>query len=484
MTFQSPISRPLPGSLALALAATGLLTLTGCTTAGSRATPAAEAPATWQNASAATAATATPDLSAWWSRFDDPTLSHLIEAALTDSPDLDTALSRITVARAQRTIDRAGFFPSLSAGLNGSTSANHNYTTTHNTTGADTYSAGFNASWELDLFGQQRATLDAATADLHQTVYTYHAAQVSLAAEVANAYLNLRVAETRLDINERTLTSRAESARLTQLSADAGVGDNLTARQAATALEQSRAALPALRQSVTEYRNQLALLCGRAPGELDALLAATTGIPAAPAAIAVGIPADTLRQRPDVQAAAASVEAANARADAARRDRLPTLSLTGSLTANAGAAENLFSISPDNAIASLAAGLTAPIFQAGRITENIKIQDEATRQALNTYTSTVLSALSEAENALSAVQRNREQLDALQRAVNEARTTQSLAHQRYDAGQVDYLTVIEADRTMLSLEESLATANANATAAHIQLYRALGGGWTPLTAES
>ena len=420
------------------------------------------------------AATAT-DLSSWWTKFNDPVLARLIDDALLHSPDIRSAISRVAESRARRLVQRADLLPSLSAGVSGQGSATRNHETNTTATG-ESYSADLNASWQVDLFGEQGKAVDAATADLKQTTANLHVAQISLVAEVATTYVNLRAYERRLDVTERSLATREESTQLTTWREQAGVGDVLESRQASASLEQTRATLPTLRQSISETRHRLALLCGQTPAALDTLLHASAPVPTPPADLALTFPAETLRQRPDVQAAGFAVEAANARTSSARRQRLPSLSLNGSLGVDALKAGDLFS--PTTTLANVVGSLTAPIFDAGRIRQSIRIQDELTEQALAAYESTVLTALSEVENALVAIQRTGEREASLTRAVGLAREAQELAQQRYDAGQVDFLTVLDAQRTLLSLEDSLVTTAADQTNAHIQLYLALGGGWS------
>ncbi len=478
--------KPRPSVLAIFPLA---LLLPGCATIGGRPSTASTVatPQAWTQTTtpARPGALDTAALADWWKRFHDPVLDQLISDALAHNPDVRIALSRIAQARATRTVEKSGLLPSLSAGVSGQGNRTRDHRA-DTVSESDNYSASLDASWEIDLFGKQRLALAAADDDLAQTEENFHAAHVSLAAEVATAYVNLRSTEAQLAVVRRSLGSREESARLTRWRQEAGVGDILDTRQAESALEQARASIPALQQSASETRNQLAVLSGRAPGSLDALLGSTERVPAAPAALAVGIPAETLRQRPDVRAAGHAVEAASKRSEAARRERLPSLNLTGSLGIEAGELGRL--ASPTATIASIAGGLTAPIFSAGRIGANIRIQDETTRQTLITYESTVLDALAEVENALEAIRRQTERRASLELAASAAREADTLARQQYEAGSVDFLQVLDAERTLLSAEQSLVTTDADLSSAHIRLYKALGGGWsatpsTPATAS-
>lgn len=478
MTSQTPIffrNRRQQSVLLIPL----VLLLSSCASTGGLptvSTAKAPVPETWQQAEGdGTTALDTSQLTAWWAHFKDPVLDQLIDKALSSSPSIRTALSKISQSRAERTISHASLLPTLTAGVSGRNSQTRNHST-DTTTHSEAYSAALDASWEIDLFGKQRLALAASTAALAETTENLHATQVSLAAEVATVYVNLRSSEVQLAIVRRTLETREETTQLTQWREQAGMGDALDSRQAIASLEQARATVPALQQTITELRNQLAILCGQTPGSLDSLLGESPSVPVDLTVISAGIPAETLRQRPDVRAAGYAVQAAAAQAASARRDRLPSLTLSGSLTANASSPSNLFS--PDTTVASLVGSLTAPIFSAGKITQNIKIQDELTKQALINYESTVLTAYNEVENALSSIRRNNERLVSLETATNAAREADALARQAYESGSSDYLTVLESERTLLSLEQNLTTTRADLTTAQIQLYKALGGGWS------
>lgn len=475
MPSKRTLSRLAPSALALLLSA--------CSTTPARQSASAiAAPPSWTGSAAKDAATLdTAALAAWWTRFNDPILDQLIADAFANSPDIRTAVSKIAESRATRGIAKSSLLPSLTAGVSGGGSRTRNRDTGVTTT-SESYSASVDASWEIDLFGKQRQALSAADADLAQSKENFRAAQVSLAAEVASAYVTLRSAETRLDVVKRSLSTRQETLQLTRWREQAGVGDALDSRQASSSLEQARASIPSLEQTVSQTRNQLALLSGRAPGALDNLLSSASTLPAAPSLLATGILAETLRQRPDVRASEYAVQAAVARTSSARRERLPSLNLSGSIGVEALKAGKLFD--PQTVVSSIVGSLTAPLFDAGRIRNTIAVQAEQEKQAVIACESTVLTALSEVENALVSVSRNSERLAILKRAADDAREAESLASLQYQAGQTDLLTVLDAQRTLLSVEEQVATTRADELAAHIQLYKALGGGWSSDTATT
>jgi NodT family efflux transporter outer membrane factor (OMF) lipoprotein len=462
---------------ALALAA--LFSLSSCSTTGTKKQleEAVSVSSTWQNAEKVTGALDTQALKSWWDSLQDPVLNQLISDALKQSPDMRSALSKISESRARVGIQTAALLPSVTAKASGSGSRSRN-STTRATNRSESYSVGADTTWEIDLFGKLQMNRKAASEDLGQTEEKFYAAQVALAAEVAQAYVNLRSAEGQLDVVQRSLATRTETYQITSWGEQAGTGSTLDTLQSLTSLEQARATIPSLQKTISQARNQLTLLCGRTPSALDTLLTASGKVPSFSSKLALGIPADTLRQRPDVRAAAHAVEAASLRASATRRERLPSLSLTGSLGLEALKVSNVFD--PQTSTAGLLGSLSAPLFTWGKTTQNIRIQDELTKQSLLSYESTVLTALSEVENALIAIRRGEESLATINRATLAAREASQLALLQYKSGQKDILVVLDAQRTELSLEEQLITGSADLTNAHIQLYKALGGGWSHL----
>ena len=432
-------------------------------------------PVSWKNAANFPTASPSRDLSRWWQRFNDPTLNRLISEALAQNPDLAAASARIRESRARRDAEIAPLFPSLG------TSASSNSRATNPSSGFSSentnYSAGLDASWEIDLFGRQRSLIQAASANLGTTQENFYSAQASLSSEIAIAYTNLRATQAGLEILRRNVATREETYNLANWRQQAGESDSLESSQALSSLEQARAAIPSLEQAAARSRNLLALLCGRNPGSLDSLLTPSgKSIPTPPRGLAIGIPADTLRQRPDVRAAGYSLLAAAASTRAADALRYPSLSLSGTLGLSSLSSRKLFN--PETATAGAIAGISSPIFDAGRIRANIQAADAAEEQAYYAYRSTVLTALSETEDALIACRRTAERLATLEKATAAAREADTLARLRYDTGEIDFLTVLDAQRSLLSLEDSLLTTRADRTIAFIQLYKALGGGWS------
>ncbi|HEX7262069.1 MAG TPA: efflux transporter outer membrane subunit [Luteolibacter sp.] len=432
-------------------------------------------PTDWKNASHFPVASPAKDLSRWWNRFDDPTLSRIISQSLQNSPDMVSAAARIRESRARRNSAAASLFPSLS----GDASANSRTTKRDGTANASdtSYSAGLNASWEVDLFGKNRSTVEAASARLGASEENFHSVQAALASEIAIAYTNLRVDEASLEVLHSTVKSREETNQLASWRTQSGEADSLESSQSLSSLEQARAAVPALEQAIAQGKNLLTLLAGQAPGALDGMLASgKQAIPNPARSLAVGIPADTLRQRPDVRIAGYQLLAAAASTRAADAERYPSLNLSGSLGLNSLSSGKLFN--PQTATAGVIAGISSPIFDAGRIRADIEAASAVEEQAWQAYRATVLTALSEVEDSLIACRRTTERMETLEKAAAAAREADQLARQSYQAGITDILTVLDSQRSLLGLEDSLFNIRADRAIAFIQLYKALGGGWS------
>lgn len=405
-----------------------------------------------------------PDLSRWWQQLDDPTLTSLIERAIASSPDLRTAQARLRQARAQRSVAAAELTPGVSASAGGS----------DRNRGPAGFNAGFDASWEPDIFGGARAGVDAAGADLLATAADLNAARVSLAAEVARNYVELRALQTRLDIIRRNEALQAETLELTEFRVQAGLVSSVDAEQARANLEQTRAQIPALEASIAQTIHRLSTLEGREPGALIGELSVVAPLPRVPERVVIGIPADTLRQRPDVRAAEARVMADIARVTQAGARRYPQFALSGSIGADVftGALSGGTSF-----VSSIAGSIFQTVFDRGRLRQQLEIQSAIQEQAVANYDSTILRALEEVEDAIVAFEKSRERLASLQAAAEAANNARLLAQARYEAGLIDFQTLLDTQRAVLAAEDSVAATESERLTALIQLYKALGGGW-------
>ena len=456
------------------------LTAAGCTATRPLSGPIqteATAPPSWGTAAQGTSPSV-DDLSQWWEQFGDTTLTELVTTSLRANTDIRIAQARLRQARAQRGVAAAGLMPSVS----GSASASDR------TDSPVTLSSALDASWEPDIFGGTRAGVAAATADLRATAADLYATQVSLAAEVARNYADLRTQQARLDIARRNEVSQAETLQLTEFRAQAGLVNSVDVEQARTSVEQTRAQIPALESSIAQTMNRLATLAGLQPTALRDTLSTAAGLPVLPREVAVGIPASTLRQRPDVRAAEQRLLAETARLRQAETQRFPQLSLSGSLglsgspgtqitTGAVSAATGGLSV-----VSSLAASVFQTIFDGGRIRQQIEIQSAAQEQAVASYEASVLAALEDVENALVAFEKNRERLASLASAAAAAGTAAELARTQYQAGLTDFQRVLDTQRTVLSVEDTVAQAQGDRVTGLVQLFQALGGGWWITTA--
>jgi NodT family efflux transporter outer membrane factor (OMF) lipoprotein len=457
---------PLAASLALAMA-------TACTAVGPEyEPPAIAAPAAWQNAGERAVAQA-EDLSAWWERLDDPVLAALIEEALAGSLDLRSAQARLRQARALRGAAGAERFPTVSAFASASRARASEEAGSGRTGGF--YSAGFDASWELDAFGGVRRGIEAAQADLEASEASLQNTRVSLAAEVALNYVEVRNFQALLAISRANVATQSETFQITGWRAQAGLVGAIDVEQARAQLEQTRAQIPNLETSRAQAEHRLAVLLGRAPGTLRARLAAAGPVPVPPGRLAIGIPADTLRQRPDLRAAERTLAAQTARIGQAEAARYPRFTLAGSIGLEALSAGALGASGA--AAGSIAASAAAVIFDGGRLRRQVEAQSAVAEQALAGYEAAILAALEEVENALVSLDNSAQRAASLAAAAEAARNAALLARQRYESGLIDFLTVLDTQRSLLVIEETLAATQAQSASSLIQLYKALGGGW-------
>lgn len=458
--------RPRRAALALWVAAAWA---TGCSTLQPPAAAPLGGTTTSAQWTASTASAAATDLAAWWRRFGDPTLDALIADALAANTDIAAARAQLRQSRALADVADAQRGPSVDA------SGSAQRSRTASASSSNRFQAGLDAGWEIDVFGGRRAAANASALDAQASAATLADVQVSVAAEVALAYLSLRGSEARLAIAEGNLASQQETLQITEWRVLAGLATSLNAEQARAAVEQTRAQVPALQKAAALSRHQLALLTGRSVAELPAL--GTSPLPAAPADLALAFPADTLRQRADLRAAEARVAAAAQRVVQADAARYPSFSLIGSLGLSA---LTLSGLTGGGAVASsLLAGVSLPIFDGGAAKAQLGAQRAAFDAAQSAWRAGVLGALKEVEDALVTLQRDRERLAALTRASEAAANAALLARQRYASGLVDFQTVLETQRSQLSSQDGVASATVDVATDHVRLYKALGGGWQP-----
>lgn len=419
------------------------------------------------------------ELALWWTAFNDPSLTALVQRSLASNLTLRVAVSRVREARAELGVSRAGLLPTLDAG--GSYTRFRRSDTAGQPGHGDVYRAGFDAAWELDIFGRRRRAVEAAQAALDSESATFENVWVSLAAETASAYAQLQTVRERLAVAQTNLVLQQDSLDLAQSRFKAGLADELAVYQSLYILEQTRASIPLLEAAEEIACNALAVLTGTLPGQLDSELLAPAPIPSLPPRALAGIPADLLRRRPDVRAAERALAAATARIGVATADRYPTFGLAGSIGLESLEASDFFK--SDSRFLGLSPSVSWPLFRAGSIRANIEIQNARQEQALAAYEQTVLVAVQELRNALSDYAREYTRLDALNHAAQAAANAMKLAQDQYANGLANFNAVLDAQRSLTSFHESVAVSKGAITAHLIRVYKALGGGWGALAEQ-
>ena len=450
---------------------------TGCMTVGpDYVRPDTKTPGQW-NASLQHGITAhNPDphvMAEWWATLNDPLLTDLIQRAISGNLDLKKTEARVRESRARRGISSAGRLPSLNASA--SMSRRRGSEDTGSGRESDLYDAGFDASWEIDLFGGVRRSVEAAEAELEASQEDSRYVLVSLSAEVALNYVENRTFQKRLSIAEANLDAQTETYNISRWRSMAGLTTQLDVEQAKYSLEQTRAQIPALRIGYEQSSNRLAVLMGQNPGLLKSDLAEIRPIPVPPDEIAVGIPTDVLRNRPDIRREERTLAARTAAIGVATADLYPKFNLSGSLGLQALTFDNLFRYS--SRTYGMRPAISWSLFEGGRLRNNIAVQNALQEQALIQYEQTILNALEEVESALVTFSENQDRMYSLKEASDAAQRAVDLARSQYSSGLVDFQTLLTAQRSMLSLQDQLAGSRADVTSSLIRLYKSLGGGW-------
>lgn len=415
-------------------------------------------------------------LSAWWRRLEDPALDGFVERAVGKGLDVREALARVREARALYGASRSDLYPALDANASFLRSGQSENTQLGGfLEDANEFRVGFDAAWEIDLWGRVRRSVEAADADYHATVEDARDVAVSVAAETAIAYVELRGFQKRVEIARTNVALQEETLALVRTRFEAGLVGERDVAQAATNVEATRSRVPALEIGLRAAENRLAVLVGLAPGALAQELAETRPIPVAPVEVAVGMPADLLRRRADVRRAERELAAANARIGVAEGDLYPRLALAGTLGLASEKASDLFD--SDSVLFGIGPTLRWNIFDAGRRRDFVEAQDARTEQARVRWERTVLTALEETENAMTGFVREHTRRHFLAAASGQARLAVELAQTQYREGLSDFQSVLSSERALADLEDELASSDTAITTSFVVLYKALGGGW-------
>jgi multidrug efflux system outer membrane protein len=437
--------------------------------------PLAAVPAQWSSVDSKASAEV-PSLALWWERFDDPMLSDLIDQAMRHNTSVNAALAALREARALRAVASAALWPSL----DGTASAQRVHrgsgaTTTGGEGNNNTYQAGLDAAWEIDVFGANRSAVNVSTEVARASQASLGDIQVSIAAEVALNYIGLRAAQARLRIADDNLASQLDTLHISQWRMQAGLGSALDVAQSRTLAEQTSALLPALQTSLAQTSHAVAVLVGQAPGALWEVLRQPGPALRISDLAVVSLPAATLRQRADVRASEHQVKAALARIDQAQAARWPGFAISGSLGLSAltlGALSHGASV-----VNTLIGSVTVPLFDGGGLRAQVDAQVAAYEQARMSYKATVLTALKDVEDAIVAMQGDHLKLSHLVLASDAASSAAQLANQRYRSGLIDFQVVLETQRAQLGTMDNVAIARADVASDQVRLYKALGGGW-------
>jgi NodT family efflux transporter outer membrane factor (OMF) lipoprotein len=480
-------------TVSLCLCATALL-IAGCKVGPNFKEPQRTMPDGWatppstQPTTRTSVATAeTTNVARWWQNFNDPVLARLVERAMQSNLDLRQAHSRIVQARAQRGVEVAAFWPNANVGASYSksgTSGNSTTfvdpvtgTTSSRTSGGtrDSYRAGFDASWELDVFGGVRRGIEAAEADIAASIEDQRDVLILITSEVALNYVNLRGFQRQITIAQENLQSQLRSADLTRRRQRGGLVSGLDVANAEAQVASTRSQIPLLEQNARQTLYNIALLLGQEPSALVAELEQPTEIPPTPANVPIGLPSELLRRRPDIRRAEQQLHSATARVGVATADLFPRFSLTGQLGTTGSEFSALGNWS--SRFWSVGPSISWPIFSAGRIRANIAVQNAVQEQAAMSYEQAVLTALNDVEVALVAYSREQEHRQSLVEAVAANRRAVDLATQLYTQGQTGFLDVLSAQRSLYVSEDALVRSDTTVATNLVALYKALGGGW-------
>ncbi len=416
---------------------------------------------------------------AWWQLFNEPQLDELIRTALAANQDLRAAEARLKEARASLVSQRFDFGPTLGAsatggsqrqsrgGVPGTTITQRDY---------ELYDAGFDARWELDLFGRVRRGNQAAGAEAQSAQAQRDGMRLSVVAEVARNYFELRGAQSRLAVARRNADNQQHALQLVQARQQAGRGTLLDTARATAQVQLTLSGVPSLEAAVQRSIRRIEVLTGQTPGALHARLQPVVAAPALPTGLALGDPVQLLRRRPDVRAAERALAASVARVGVAMGDLFPRVSVVGSVGLRALSFDALGDAGNDRR--SLGPSISWGLFDYGHLRQQINIADARSEAALANYQQTVLLALEDTDNALSDYGRERQRLAALQRTAAASAQAADLATKRFEGGVADFLTVLDAARTELEAEDLLASSQTRAATSLIAVYKALGGGWS------
>lgn len=467
--------------------ATGLV-LAGCAVGPDYQPPHVSLPKTWSSVAVMTPA-GPSELAQWWARLNDPLLDALIDEAVKGNLDVATARAKVREARASYRQTAGTAWPVLKGSVSGSRSGGPGRTVPDASNGAlsnansnagtgnvaDLFQAGFDASWELDLFGANRRAGEAARYGVDAAQWGLRAALLTLIGDVASSYVQARGYQARLALARDTAASQEESARITQLKFEAGASSGLDAANAAGQAQSTRAGIPAFEAAYTQTVHGLSVLTGQPPDALLERMKQPQPLPTPSLPVSLGVPADVLLARPDVRLAERRYAQSTAKVGQAEAARYPSVSLTGGLVTSATRPGDLGQRSSIGW--AFGPSLTVPLFNGGRLKAGVEVARAERDQYFIAWRAAVLNALKDVESASVALYQETERIAALRAAAASYRTAADLAHQLYRGGSASFLDVLTAERSLYVAEDALIQSRVLSSTYYIALNKALGGGW-------
>lgn len=454
-----------------------IVLLTGCMVGPNYTPPKAPTADTWIESKSPQLKTDAAVQAEWWKVFNDPVLDKLVQMAYSGNLTLRTAGLRVLQARALRGVAVGQFFPQLQEATGG---YNRLAVSAQTATPArnrffNNWQFGGEAAWELDMWGRFRRGIEAADANLYSSVFSYDDALVTLVAEVATAYINIRAFDERLALARENVALQQRSLEIAEARFQAGGTTELDVQQAKSLLASTQALIPTLEIGRRQAENLLCILLGLPPRKLDELLAGPKPIPSAPATVAIGIPAELLRRRPDVRRAEREAAALCAQIGVAAADLYPAFYISGSFGWQADTFGGMFDRRAFRG--NIGPSFQWHLFNYGRIKNAVRAHDAAFQAAIAAYQNTVLQAQQEVENAIVSFLRSQEQVKALTDSVSASKRSVELSLIQYQAGGADYTRVLNSETFLVQQQDALVVAHSNVALSLVALNRALGGGW-------
>jgi NodT family efflux transporter outer membrane factor (OMF) lipoprotein len=473
--IQGNSEKQLWGPVALVLCA--VFVLHGCAVGPDYVKPTVPEPKQWLEEGNPKVEVEDADFTTWWKVFDDPVLDSLVESAYMQNLDLQLAGIRILQARAQLGVAIGSLYPQQQSGVGSYSRINLSENTANVPLerAYSDYDIGFDAAWELDFWGKFRRGVESGIGSLEASIASYDDILVTLTSEVARTYVVIRTLEERLDIARQNVKIQERSLQIARVRFEGGDVTELDVAQARSLLHTTQALIPELEIGLRQAKNGLAVLLGKMPGEVDEMLQGQSKIPAAPATVAIGLPAELLRRRPDIRRAERQLASQSARIGVAKADLFPHFVLFGSIGWRADSSSDWLTAGSFRGIGG--PGFSWDIFNYGRIRNRIRVEDSRFQELVVNYENTVLKAVQETEDALASFLRSQEKAYFLGQAVDASKRSVDLSMIQYKEGLADYQRVLDTQRALAIQQDSHTATSGDVVLNLVAIYKSLGGGW-------